>query len=231
MKRVYKEASTHPVEGGFGISLDGKPLRTPAGAPLILPKAALAEAVAEEWRSQGGTVKPHTMPLMRLVSTAIDITTKRRDDVLAEILAYAGTDLLCYRAPHPQELAARQQEVWQPLIDWAMLRFDAPLTVTAGIVPVPQAEATLNAFLAAIGAYDPVMLTALQAATQALGSLVLGLALAEGHIDAETAFAASQLDETFQIEEWGEDEEQAERRAALRADIGATARLIEIARG
>lgn len=230
MKRLYKEASPCAVEGGFGIALDGKPLRTPAGAPLILPKAGLAEAVAEEWRSQGETVKPHTMPLMRLASTAIDITAKRRGDVLAEILAYAGTDLLCYRAPHPPALAARQQEVWQPLIDWAMLRFDAPLTVTAGIIPVAGTDAALNAFSAAVEAYDAMVLTGLQAATQALGSLVLGLALVEGRIGAEAAFTASQLDETFQIEEWGEDEEQAGRRAALREDIGAIARFIRIVR-
>jgi len=230
MKRLYKDVSTYTSPEGFGVALDGKPLRSPAGAPLLMPSQALAEAVAQEWRCQGDTVQPHSMPLMRLVSTAIDITDKRCDDVIGEILAYAETDLVSYRAPEPPELAAKQQELWQPLVDWAMLRFDAPLAVTSGIIPVPQPDEALTAFTAAIAAYDTMLLTALHAATQVLGSLVLALALIETRLDAEAAFAASQLDENFQIEKWGEDQEQAERRAALREDLGTMVRFIQLAR-
>jgi len=159
------------------------------------------------------------MPQMRLASIAIDLVMPRREEVLAELGKYAGTDLVCYRAEHPPELVARQHSVWQPLVDWATLRFDAPLAVTAGIVPVAQPPATLHAFAAALAAYDPLRLTALHAATAACGSLVIALALIEGRLDAEAAFAAAQLDESFQIEQWGEDAEQTARRANLRRTL------------
>ena len=127
-------------------------------------------------------------------------------------------------------LAARQHAVWQPLLDWATLRYDAPLTVTSGIIPVTQSATTLRALAAAVAAYDPMSLTALHAITTTSGSLVIALAVFEGELDAEGAFGASQLDESFQIEQWGEDYEAAERRAALKADIGAAARFVALLR-
>jgi chaperone required for assembly of F1-ATPase len=226
MKRLYKIARAEAVEGGgYGVMLDAKRLLTPAKLPLAIPSLALAEAIAEEWQAQGEKLKPHTMPLMRLASTAIDLVTKRHDDVVAEIAAYAGTDLLCYRADQPPELAARQHALWQPLLDWATLRYDAPLTVTAGIVPVTQPPASLHALAVAVEAYEPMRLTALHALTSATGSLIIALAVLEGEIDADSAFAAAQLDENFQIERWGEDYEAADRRAALKADIATAARF------
>jgi chaperone required for assembly of F1-ATPase len=230
MKRFYKDASAQAVEGGFGVALDGRTLRTPAKLPLVLPRLALAEAIAAEWQAQEDEVRPHTMPLMRLATTAVDLVAKRHADVVAEITNFAETDLVCYRADHPPELAARQHAIWQPLVDWATLRYDAPLVVTAGIVPVAQKPATLHALTAAVAAYEPMALTALHAATTASGSLVIALALLEGRLDAEGAFAASQLDETFQIEQWGEDYEAAARRAALKADIAAAARFVALLR-
>ena len=230
MKRFYKDASAKSVEGGFGVALDTRTLRTPAKLPLVLPRLALAEAIAAEWRNQVDEVRPHTMPLMRLASTAIDLVAKRHADVVAEIANFAETDLVCYRADHPPELAARQRAIWQPLVDWATLRYDAPLAVTAGIIPVAQKRATVHALTAAVAAYEPMALTALHAATTASGSLVIALALMEGRLDAEAAFAASQLDESFQIEQWGEDHEAAGRRAALKADIAAAARFIALLR-
>ena len=230
MKRLYKEAVAVAVAGGYGIALDGKPLLTPAKRPLVLPALPLAEAIAAEWQAQGDTVDPLAMPQMRLASIAIDLVMPRREEVLAELGKYAGTDLVCYRAEHPPELVARQHSVWQPLVDWATLRFDAPLAVTAGIVPVAQPPATLHAFAAALAAYDPLRLTALHAATAACGSLVIALALIEGRLDAEAAFAAAQLDESFQIEQWGEDAEQTARRANLRKDIAAIAQLVDLLR-
>jgi chaperone required for assembly of F1-ATPase len=231
MKRIYKEASAIPHEAGFTVALDGCPLRTPAKEKLVLPTRALAEAVAAEWAAQGEEVRPAEMPLMRLSSIALDIVAKRREQVIAEVAKYAETDLVCYRAPEQPELAARQQASWQKLLDWASLRFDAPFAVTSGVVPLPQSAATLHAMRSAVAAYATPELTALHAVTTACGSLVIGLALVEGEIDAAEGFAASQLDETFQIEHWGEDEIQTRRRAALEADIAAAARFLALAHG
>jgi chaperone required for assembly of F1-ATPase len=228
MRRVYKRAAAGPAEGGWGIALDGRPLRTPAKHALVVPNAALAEAIAAEWNAQQDDIRPVTMPLTRLAATAIDHTSAQRDQVVAETAKYAETDLVCYRAEHPPALVARQQAGWQPLIDWAMLRYDASLTVTSGIVPRPQSPAALKAFAAAVAAQDDFRLTALHAMTAACGSLVIALALMEGRLDAAAAFAVSQLDETFQIEAWGEDSEAAARRQALMADIAAASRFVEL---
>ena len=228
MKRVYKNATAGPAEAGWGVALDGRPLRTPGRNALALPSRALAEAIAAEWEAQQDDIRPATMPLFRLAATAIDRTAPQRDLVADETANYAGTDLVCYRADHPPALAARQEAVWGPLIDWARQRYDAALAVTAGIVPTAQSPAALKAFAAVVAAQDDFRLTALAVLTASCGSLVIALALLEGRIDAAEAFAASQLDETFQIEAWGEDYEATARRAALAADIAAAARFIEL---
>jgi chaperone required for assembly of F1-ATPase len=235
MKRFYEKAEAVAVaeggQAGFGVAIDGRALRTPAKRPMVLPTAALAEAIAAEWQAQTDEVRPLTMPLMRLASTGIDIVGERRAAVVDEVANYAGTDLVCYRAVEPPELIARQQAVWGPLVDWATLRYDAPLTVTGGVVPVAQPPNTLRAFRTEVEAQPILALTALQAATAACGSLVIALALMEGRLDAGEAFAASQVDETFQIEQWGEDAEAARRRLALAADIEASARFRALLRG
>jgi len=230
MKRLYKKAEPVPRGDAHAIALDGRPVETPGKRELTVPSGALAAAIAEEWNAQTDEVRPATMPLTRLSSTAVDRVATERDTVVGQTAKYAGTDLLCYRAAHPPALAARQQAVWQPLIDWALLHYDAPLAVTTGVIPRRQAETSLRAFAAAVAKLDDFMLTALHCATAACGSLVIGLALLEGRIDAEEAFAASQLDESFQIEAWGEDSEQAERCQTLAADIKAAARLISLVR-
>src|SRR5438105_4682648 len=180
MKRVYKQAAARAAEGGWGVALDNRPMRTPAKHELIVPSAALAEAVAAEWDAQQDEIHPATMPLTRLAATAIDRTRTQRELVAAETANYAGTDLVCYRAEHPPALIARQHAGWQPLIDWAMQRYDAALAVTSGVVPRPQAPAALKAFAAAVAAQDDFRLTALHAMTTACGSLVIALALIEG---------------------------------------------------
>jgi chaperone required for assembly of F1-ATPase len=230
MKRRYTAASVVRAGELYAIALDAKAVRTPAKRALVVPSRGLAEAIAAEWREQGDEVRAHTMPLTRLASTAIDLVAQRREQVVAEIVNYAGSDLLCYRAEHPPELIAREHDAWQPLIDWAILRFDAPLVVTGGILPVRQLPETMRAFTAAVDAYDPLMLTALHAITTASGSLVIALAVLEGRLDATAAFAAAELDETFEIEKWGEDAEQSERRAALQDDIAAAARFAALLR-
>jgi chaperone required for assembly of F1-ATPase len=231
VKRVYKSVGTCAVDGGWGVTLDGKSLPTPAKRDLIAPSEALATAIAAEWDAQTPDIRPETMPLTRLAATAIDRTAVERDKIVAEIANYAGTDLVCYRAEHPPALAARQEAAWQPLLDWAAGRYDAGLAVTAGIVPMTQSPASLKAYASVVAAFDDFRLTALQAATGACGSLVIALALHEGRLDAEAAFAASQLDETFQIEAWGEDAEAIKRREALAADIAAVARFFALLDG
>jgi chaperone required for assembly of F1-ATPase len=230
MKRFYRKVEILPVAGGYGVALDGKPIKTPARQPLAMPNAALAAAVAAEWDTQQIEIRPAEMPLTQLASTAVDRVRPQRDAIVNEIAAYAGTDLVCYRATHPPELAARQQAAWQPLVDWAALRYNAPLEITAGIIPISQPPASLRAFAAAVTEHDDLALSALHLATGACGSLVIALALIEGRLDAPEAYAASQLDESFQIEAWGEDEEQARRRQALAADVSAAARFLSLLR-
>jgi len=196
-----------------------------------MPNLALAQAIAAEWDAQQGEIRREKMPLTRLAGTTIDRDSTRREAIVRQVAHYAGTDLVCYRATHPPALAARQQAVWQPLIDWAVERYDAPLTVTTGVIPASQPTVSLAAFTAVVAGHDDFSLTALHAATAACGSLVIALALLEGRLDAGEAFAASQLDESFQIEAWGEDAEQAERRALLAAEIAAAARFLELLRG
>jgi chaperone required for assembly of F1-ATPase len=230
VKRFYRNAGPVQRAGGHGINLDGKPIKTPGKRDLVVPNGVLAAAIAEEWNAQEGEVRAATMPLTRLATTTVDRVATQREAIVRQTANYAATDLVCYRAAHPPALTARQQAVWQPLIDWAVLRYDAPLSVTTGVIPTKQSATSLRALAAAVDEQDDFALTALHMATAACGSLVIGLALIAGHLDAAGAFAASQLDESFQIEAWGEDAEQAERRRALAADIEAAARFISLLR-
>jgi chaperone required for assembly of F1-ATPase len=230
MKRFYQKAEPAKRAGGYAITLDGKPIKTPGRRDLLVPSEALAAAIAEEWNAQATEVRAAKMPLTRFATTTVDRVATQRDAIIRQTANYAATDLVCYRATHPPELAARQQAVWQPLIDWAVLRYDAPLVVTSGVIPKSQSEESLRAFASTVAEHDDFALTALHVATAACGSLVIGLALTQGHLDAEGAFAVSQLDESFQIEAWGEDAEQAARRRALAADIQAAARFLSLLR-
>ncbi len=230
MKRSYRLAAPVPAPVGFGVALDGRLVKTPGKRDLVVPGAALATAIAAEWNGQGAELRPATMPLTRLANITIDRNPREREAVVKQIALYAGTDLVCYRTADQPALAARQRAVWQPLLDWAVLRYDAPLTVTAGVIPARQPEASLKAFRAAVAAQDDFALTALNAATTACGSLVLALALVEGRLDAAAAFAASQVDESYQIEAWGKDAEQTERRRSLAAEIDAAARFLSLLR-
>ena len=226
MRRLYKEAKPVAITGGHGVTLDSRLIKTPGKRDLLVPSAALAAAIAEEWDAQHDEIRPTKLPLTRLAATCIDRVAPDRGAIIRQTANYAGTDLVCYRAVRPPALAARQQAVWEPLIDWAVLRYDAPLTITTGVVPKNQADSTLRAFAAAVAEQNDFELTALHVVTAACGSLVIALALIEGRLDAQETYAASQLDESFQIEAWGEDAEQAERRRALAADIEAAARFL-----
>jgi chaperone required for assembly of F1-ATPase len=230
MKRIYGKVEAVPASDGYGVALDGRLVKTPRRRDLIVPTMALATAIAAEWEAQQGEIRREEMPLTRLAGTTIDRDAADREAIVRQIAGYAGTDLVCYRAAHPPALVTRQQALWQPLLDWAAERYAAPLTVTSGVIPSTQPAASLAAFAAAVAAYQNFALTALHAATTACGSLVIALALMEGRLDAGAAFAASQLDESFQIEAWGEDKEQAERRVALSAEIAAAARFTALTR-
>jgi chaperone required for assembly of F1-ATPase len=231
MKRFYKQVTVAETDGGYVVHLDGKPIRTPAKAPFILNNRALVQAIAEEWDAQTEDIRPHAMPVTQLASTAIDRIPAQRAEIVRAVAAYAGTDLLCYRTDHPVELAERQKRLWQPLLDWAEIRYGAALEVHIGIMPKPQPQDAIARLAEAVESLDNLTLAGLQNATSELGSLVLALALLERRISAEEAFAASQVDETFQIEQWGEDAEATARRAALRADIIATRRYLDLVQG
>ncbi len=227
-KRFYKEAGYVAADGGFALTLDGRPAKTPEGNPLVLVTERLARAVAREWADQGEDIRAEAMPITGLACTAIDRVKNGRAAIIDHTVKYAGTDLLCYRAEEPRELKRHQQAQWQPLLDWAAKTLKVRLVVTEGIVPKAQPTAALEKLRRAVEALDDHRLTAVAAATQASGSLIIGLALVHGHITIEEAAAASQLDETWQNEKWGEDPEQAERLEALKKEIGAAAAVVEL---
>ena len=225
MKRFYKEVSVGADGDGHRILLDGRPVHSPARRPLVLPDAALALAVAAEWRGQGETIEQAGMALTRLASTAVDRMPALRGAAIAELADYALTDLLCYRAAAPADLAERQRQSWQPWLDWLARTHGAMLVVTTAMLPVTQPEPAVLRLRQVIERLDDWCLVGLHAATTALGSVVLGLALLEGEIDAEQAFAASLLDEFYEIERWGMEREAQRRHDALRRDLKAVARF------
>ena len=240
MRRFYKEvavSSASAIDGeaggpgaGWLVLLDGKPLKTPRGAVLALPNNHLAVHIAAEWRDQGEEIKPLTMLFTKLANTAIDRVQGRTGEVSEMILAYIN-DALCYRAARPQELVARQNAGWNPLLEWAAERFGARLKVGTGVAHVSQPEESLAALDSALSAYDPFTLTAIHSAATITGSLVLALAMAEGRLDPYQAFMLSQLDERYQAENWGEDAEAAARSRALAAELSAAGLFMKLARG
>lgn len=227
-KRFYQNVGVEPVDDGCLIALDGRPVRTPAGKPLILPAPELAALVAEEWEAQEETIRPHAMPLTQLANTALDRVPGQRPAVHDQILAYAETDTVCYWADSPPELVARQRVEWQPLIEWAAKALGAPLVPTRGIVPVPQSAAVRDGFSAAVARLSDLELAAVAAFASITGSLVIPLAVRAGRLDGPRAFEAALLDETYQVERWGEDSEAAARRRRLAEDMAAYARLLNL---
>lgn len=225
-KRFYSEVTVAPRDNGFAVMLDGKPVRTPARAELIAPNEALANAIALEWRGQGETIRPDTMPMTRLANTALDRIAPRRDDAMAQIMRYAEHDLLCYRADHPADLASRQANAWDPLLTWLKTVHRVELKTGTGIAHIEQPEKSLKALDRAVAAHDDFQLAALHAATTVTGSLVIGLAFLGGRLDAEGAFAAAHLDEAYQAERWGEDAEAQGRARRAAAELVAAERFL-----
>lgn len=216
------------TDGAFGVALDGRPVRTPGGAALTMPSEALAKAIATEWAAQDGKIRPLSMPMMRLAATAIDRIGRERDAVVEQLVAYGGSDLLCYRAEGPEALVRRQDAIWQPLLDWAAEAFGATLAVTEGVTHVSQPSEALAGLRQAVEAMDDLEVAALSQLTAGTGSLVVALAVWVGRIGADEAVAASQLDEHWQAERWGKDAE-AQARLEIRAhDIADAARFLEL---
>lgn len=234
-ERFYKTVAVSLVETGgetaYAVRLDGRPIRTPGGRILALPTAESAAAVAAEWRAQSERIDVNTMPLTRLANTALDRVSPNAPAVIDMLLDYAGADLLCYRAEAPADLVSRQHRQWQPLLDWAASRWGAHLAVTSGVVPIAQSATALAALRRPLEALDGWHLTVLAIVAQTCGSLVLAMAVVEERIDAETAFALSQLDELYQSEQWGDDYEAAQRRKHLRDEIGDACRFMVLVQG
>jgi chaperone required for assembly of F1-ATPase len=228
-KRFYKSAEPAETGSGWEIRLDGKGIRTPLGAPLAVPSRALADAVAAEWAGQGERIDPASLPLTRLANTAIDrCAGADRAALLAALLRYADSELICHFAESPEPLAARQRAQWQPLLDWAGADLGARLVSVAGVMPADQPDAARRGLSAALETLDPWRLSAVQAAVGAGGSLVIALALAAGRLDAEQAYQAALLDELYQAEIWGADSEAVSRRAAIAAELSAAARFLSL---
>lgn len=220
-KRFYKQASVVPVDDGYTIELDGRPIKTPAKAALRLPSEALADAIADEWAAQGETLDLQAMMLTRLANVAIDRTPESRTDLAEELQRYAGTDVTCYLADAPTELRDRQEKAWSPWREWAGRELGVVLVPVIGLMASPQPQASLDAVKAHALGLDDFRLTALTWACSLFGSAVLALAVEQGALTAQDALKASVVDEDWQIEQWGEDAEAQQVRAARGRDAAA----------
>jgi chaperone required for assembly of F1-ATPase len=224
-KRFWTAAEAEACDGGFTVRLDGRPVKTPAKAALVVPTLAMAQAIAAEWDAQTGEVKPATMPVTRAANSAIDKIIPQRDEVVEILAAYGQSDLLCYRATAPAALIARQAAGWDPVLDWADSVLGARLVVTAGVVHVAQPHDALERLTARVAGMTEFQLAGLHDLVAISGSLVLALAVTERRLTPDEAWALSRVDETWQIEQWGADEEAAELEAFRRVAFGEASRF------
>lgn len=211
-KRFYSAATVADRENGsFGIELDGRPIKTPAGHALAVPSRALADAIGGEWNAQGDEIVPASLPFTRLANSAIDGVEGRKGEVVQDIVNYASSDLLCYRAEAPAELAAEQARLWDPILAWVCTEYDAPFKVGTGVKHIEQPAASLDAVGRVISAEGPFRLAALHVMTTLTGSALIALAHAKRFLDTDAAWEAAQVDENWQASHWGEDFEAAQR--------------------
>src|SRR5882757_7667785 len=225
-KRFYTSAGTAEMDSGFAITLDGKPIRTPSGRHVVAPNRAIAEAIAAEWNAQVETISPLTMPLTRFANSVNEAVVDRADAVADDVAKYLGTDLLFYRAGHPEALVAREAAHWDPVLYWAANELGAHFILAEGIVHVRQPASAIAAARAALPT-DPWSITALHVVTTLTGSALLALALLRGVLDQDQAWAAAHVDEDWNIEKWGVDEEVAARRTARLVDFRAAAGILK----
>ncbi|MBK1636811.1 ATP12 family chaperone protein [Rhodovulum adriaticum] len=229
-RRFWDTAKVAEAGHGFTVHLDGRPVKTPAKAPFVVPTRAMAAAAAAEWDAQQEVVNPLSMPVTRSANAALDKVTPQHAEVAALIAAYGESDLLCHRADSPAELAARQAAAWDPLLEWSRSALGAPLTVTCGVLPCAQPQDSLAALRRRVAALDAFTLTALHDLVGLSGSLIIGLAALEDAVSAERLWEVSRIDETWQQEQWGVDEEAAETAATKRRDFLHARRFHELAR-
>ncbi len=232
MKRFYKEAAAHGADGAFRITLDGRPMKTPAKAAFVVPTRVLAEAIAAEWAGVPDKVEINAahLPLTRLAATGIDRVGPQRGNVVADTAKYAGSDLLCYRAAAPDSLVKSQHDAWQPLLDWAAERYGARFTVVNGMTFVDQPVESVTRIRNAVDSYGDLALSALFNLTHTSGSVIVGLAVGEGRLDAQGAFEASLVDELYQIERWGDDPTALKHREGVRKDLTACTQFLALLR-
>ena len=216
-RRFWETTRILPGDGGYGVLLDAKALHTPAGAPLRVPTEALAAAIAAEWAGVEAEIRPERLPFTRAANSAIDRVARQRDAVVDAIAAYGATDLICYRADGPAGLVARQEAGWNPWLTWSERRLRAPLFAIQGVMHLPQPTASLAALRQTVAARDPFFLVGLYELVSLSGSLVLGLAIAEGDLDADAGWDLSRIDEHWQEEHWGLDSEAERASEANRA--------------
>lgn len=216
-KRFWKETTVAEADGGYTVHLDGRPVRTPAKAPLIVPTRALAEAVAAEWDAQDDKIDPRTMPATRGANAAIDRVTLHHAEVVDMLADYGDSDLTCYRAPHPVELIARQADAWDPLLDWIATEFGVRLEPRSGVIHAGQSPEALAKLKSEVARLTTFELAAFHDLVTLSGSLVIGLAAIHNQRPIEELWTLSRIDEEFQIEQWGEDEE-AMQEAAIKRD-------------
>ena len=226
-RRFYKEASHREENGRFVLTLDGRPARTPGRQPLAMPTRALAEALAQEWGAQVEDIDPATMPITRITYAAIDAVANEMAGVRADIVKYAGSDLLCYRAGNPQGLVDLQAKHWDPVLDWARQEMSARFILAEGVMFVAQPEPAIAAIQSEVESLtDPLQLAAVHVITTLTGSALLALAVRRGRLSPQEAWAAAHVDEDFQIRHWGEDGEARARRDRRWLDMQAAARII-----
>ncbi|MBV1863072.1 MAG: ATPase [Rhodobacteraceae bacterium] len=206
-KRFWKTASVLELENGFGIALDGRRVKTPARADLAVPVAEIAQMIAAEWDAQTDAVNPEIMPATRWANSAIDKVSVQRADVIAMLAEYGGSDLLCYRAEHPEGLLEQQKQAWDPLLAWAEKQLDARLETTCGVLPVEQSNHSLRKLETALEVYDSFQIAAIHDLVTISGSLVLALAVSKGEIPVSQAWKISRIDEDWQEKLWGTDED------------------------
>jgi len=227
-KRFYKDAVAMPFEGGFAVGLDGRVPRTPGMKHVVVPSEALAQLMAPEWAAQGEVIDPETMPLVRLVNSAVEAGEEAMPALRDEIVKYAGNDLMLYRADAPEALVRRQEQVWDDALVKLARHFGVSFQPTIGIVHQPQPAATLAKLEQGLEAEPLLPLTAMNAVTSITGSGLLALALRQGLLSPEAVWAAAHVDEDHNISLWGEVEEITERRAKRRKEFDAAVRLLEI---
>ena len=230
-KRFYASADALEREGEFVLALDGKPALTPGRAPLAFANRDLAMAVVAEWNAQVEVIDPTRMPLTRLANAAIDGVAKEREAVAADVVKYAGSDLVCYRAAHPDRLVVRQSAAWDPVVAFARDDLGARLVLAEGVMFVEQSPETLEAVRHAVPDRDAFVLAGLHTMTTMMGSALLALAVLKGRLSAEEAWAAAHVDEDWTNELWGADAEAEARRAGRWVEMRAAAQMATLARG